>query len=129
MYDIPFREVVKSKSLFWLHYFNMYLTWIHWGFIIFLGKYQLYIITVKYIYSSSQCLVRLTNLIKTSDTKISLAYSLLCYDIFNLLNCKPDLIFIIYSQRSHYIQSYVIFWAVCVKIISLNMVTGLISYA
>ena len=96
--------------MFWLHYFNVHLTWIHWGFIIFLGKYQ---IIVKYIYSSSQCLVRLRNLIKTSDTKIGLAYSLLCYDIINLLNCKPDLIFIVYSQRSHYIVICYILGSLC----------------
>ena len=120
------REVVKSKSFFWLHYFNVHLTRIQWGFIIFLGKYH---IIVKYIYSISQCFVRLRNFIKTSDTKTGLAYSLLYYDIINLLNCKPDHIFIVYSQRPHYIQSYVMFWAVCVKRISLNMVTDLISYA
>ena len=68
-------------------------------------------------------------LIKTWELKIGLAYSLLYYDIINLLNCKTDLIFIAYSQRSHYIQSSVIFWVVCVKIASLNIVTDIISYA
>ena len=43
--------------------------------------------------------------IKTWVLKIGLAYSLLRYDIITLLNCKTDLIFIAYSQRSHYIQS------------------------
>ena len=54
-------------------------------------------------------------LIKTWELKIGLAYSLLYYDIINLLNCKTDLIFTPYSQRSHYIQSFVIFLAVASK--------------
>ena len=67
-------------------------------------------------------------LIKTWELKIDLAYSLLHYDIIALLNCKTDLIFIADSQRSHYNQSSIIFWAVCVKIVSLNIAIGLKSY-
>ena len=47
----------------------------------------------------------------------------------NLLDCKTDFIFIAYSQRSHCVQSSVIFWGVCVKLVSLNIVRDLICYA
>ena len=45
------------------------------------------------------------------------------------LNCKTDLIFIANSERSHYIQSSVILWAGCIKLVSLNIVINLTSYA
>ena len=64
-------------------------------------------------------------LIKTWELMIGLAYCLLHYGIITFLKCKTDLMFIAYSQRSHYIQSSVIFWAASVKLVSLNVFIGL----